>query len=172
MQTKVKPITRQELQKLLVTDADAFTALRFLRHRERTPALAELENQGGGEVPGFAGALCDLYHSLWAETPKVKEEVPADRRFFAEILKGAMASSSFESLHAQTQYSDIKSVLGTLGMGDAVLAGMSKEEKKNLQDTAEAQKAADTAEAQAGQAEAEAGGTERLAQSAQGQATG
>ena len=169
-QTKVAPITRQELQKLLVTDADAFTALRFLRHRERTPALAELENQGGGEVPGFAGALCDLYHSLWAETPKVKEEVPPDRRFFAEILKGAMASSSFESLHAQTQYSDIKSVLGTLGMGDAVLAGMSKEEKKNLQDTAEAQKVADNSEADAEQAEAEASAAEMLAQSTTEQA--
>ncbi len=171
MQPKVAPLTRQELQKLLVTDADAFTALRFLRHRERTPALAELENQGGSEVPGFAGALCDLYHSLWAESSKVKEEIPADRRFFAEILKGAVASSSFESLHAQTQYSDLKSVLGSLSMGDAVLATMSKEEKKNLQDTAEAQKAADQAEAEAEQAEAEASATEMLAQSAQGQAT-
>lgn len=172
MQTKVAPITRQELQKLLVTDADAFTALRFLRHRERTPALAELENQGGGEVPGFSGALCDLYHSLWAETPKVREEIPADRRFFAEILKGAMASSSFESLHAQTQYSDLKSVLGTLGMGDAVLATMSKEEKENLRDAAEAQKVADNAEADAEQAEAEAGAAEMLAQSTAEQAAG
>lgn len=162
MQTKVAPITRQEIQKLLVTDADAFTALRFLRHRERTPALAELEHQGGGEVPGFAGALCDLYHSLWAETPRVKEEIPADRRFFAEILKGAMASSSFESLHAQTQYSDLRSVLGTLSMGDAVLASMSKEEKKNLQDTAEAQKVADEAEAEAEHAEAIADATDTL----------
>ena len=172
MNTKVKPLTRQELQQLLVTDADAFTALRFLRHRERTPALAELENQGGGEVPGFAGALCDLYHSLWSETPKVREEVPADRRFFAEILKGAMVSSSFESLHAQTQYSDLKSVLGALGMGDAVLATMSKEEKENLRDTAEAQKVADNAEANALQAEAEAGATEMLAQSTAEQAAG
>ncbi|MDD4901365.1 MAG: hypothetical protein PHS62_04695 [Patescibacteria group bacterium] len=172
MNTKVSPLTRQELQKLLVTDADAFTALRFLRHRERTPALADLENQGGNEVPGFAGALCDLYHTLWAETPMVKEEIPADRRFFAEILRGAMASSSFESLHAQTQYSDIKSVLGTLSMGDAVLATVSEEEKKNLQDTAEAQKAADTAEAEAGQAEAEANAAEMLAQSTAEQAAG
>lgn len=172
MNTKVSPLTRQELQKLLVTDADAFTALRFIRHRERTPALAELENSGGNEVPGFAGALCDLYHSLWAESPKVKEEIPADRRFFAEILKGAMASSSFESLHAQTQFSDLKSVLGTLSMGDAVLATLSKEEKENLRDTAEAQKVADTAEAEAGQAEAEAGVAEMLARSATEQATG
>lgn len=172
MQTKVALLTRQELQKLLVTDADAFTALRFLRHRERTPALAELENQGGNEVPGFTGALCDLYHSLWAETPKIKKEIPADRRFFAEILRGALASSAFEGLHAQTQYSDIKSVLGTLSMGDAVLATMSKEEKKNLQDTAEAQKAADEAEAEAGQAEAEAGATEMLAQQSAEQAAG
>ncbi len=83
-----------------------------------------------------------------------------------------MASSSFESLHAQTQYSDIKSVLGTLSMGDAVLATVSEEEKKNLQDTAEAQKAADTAEAEAGQAEAEASAAEMLAQSTAEQAAG
>ncbi len=87
METKVSPLTRQELQKLLITDADAFTALRFLRHRERTPALADLENQGGNEVPGFAGALCDLYHTLWAEKPMVKEEITANLRFFAEILR-------------------------------------------------------------------------------------
>jgi hypothetical protein len=164
MQTKASPLMRQELQKLLVTDADAFTALRFLRHRERTPALSELENQGGNEVPGFAGALCDLYHSLWTETPKVKEEIPADRRFFAEILRGALASSAFDGLHAQTQYSDIKSVLGTLSMGDAVLATMSPEEKKNLQDTASAQKTADEAEDEAKQAENEADSAEALAQ--------
>ena len=129
---KAPILSRQELQKLLVTDADAFTALRFLRHRENAPAVSELEESGASQLPGFAGSLCDLYHALWAETPSVREEVPADRRYWGEILKAAMSSTAYEQLHAQTQYSDLKSILGTLTMGQSVIENVSEKDKEKL----------------------------------------
>lgn len=164
---KAPTLTRQELQKLLVTDADAFTALRFLRHRENAPAVSELEESGESQLPGFAGSLCDLYHTLWAETPSVREEVPADRRYWGEVLKAAMSSTAYEQLHAQTQYSDLKSILGTLTMGQSVLENVSEKDKEKLQEAAEKQKDADEAEAEAGQAEAEAAAANMLTEAAQ-----
>lgn len=164
---KAVQLTRQELQKLLVTDADAFTAHRFLRHRENAPAVEEMEEQGESQFPGFAGSLCDLYHALWAETPAVREEVPIDRRYWAEILKAAMSSTAYEQLHAQTQYSDLKSILGTLTMGQSVIENVSEKDKEKLQEAAEKQKDADEAEAEAGQAEAEASAANMLAEAAQ-----
>ncbi len=162
-----KILSQGDLQKLLVTDADAFTALRFLRQRERMPALAELESAGEQKLPGAAGALADIYHALWAETPAVREEVPSDRRFFAEILKGAMATSAYEGLHAQTQFSELASILGTLSMGETIVQNVSKEDAKKLEDCAKAQEAANEAEAKAEQAEAEASMLDNLAQEAQ-----
>ena len=149
-------VSREELQKLLVTDADAFTGLRFLRQREQTPALAELEKAGEPRLPGTVGALADIYHALWAESPAVREEVPSDRCFVAEILKGAMATSAYGELHAQTQYSELKSLLGTLSMGETIVQNVSKEDAERLQTAAEKQKAADEAKAEAEQAKAEA----------------
>ncbi|MDO8492123.1 MAG: VWA domain-containing protein [bacterium] len=169
---KAPTLTRQELQKLLVTDADAFTALRFLRHRENAPAVSELEESGGNQLPGFAGSLCDLYHVLWAETPAVREEIPADRRHWGEILKAAMSSTAYEQLHAQTQYSDLKSILGTLTMGQSVIENVSEKDKEKLQEAAEKQKDADEAEAEAGQAEAEASAANMLAEAAQAAQSG
>lgn len=164
---KAPQLTRQEFQKLLVTDADAFTALRFLRHRENAPAISEVEEQGESRLPGFAGSLCDLYHALWAETPSVREEVPADRRYWGEILKGAMATSAYEQLHAQTQYSDLKSVLGTLTMGQSVLGNVSEKDQEKIQEAAQKQGDADEAEAEAQQAEAESSAANMLAEAAQ-----
>lgn len=163
MEKAVKPLSRQELQKLLVTDADAFTAFRFLRHREHIPALADLEAIGEESLPGTAGALCDLYHALWADTPVVRDEVAPDRRFFGEILKAAMASTAYGELHAQTHLSDLKSVLGTVTMGESVIAQVSEEDKKKLKESAQAQEDADKAEAEAEQAEAEAEAAQSLA---------
>ncbi len=169
---KAPTLTRQELQKLLVTDADAFTALRFLRHRENAPAVSELEESGASQLPGFAGSLCDLYHTLWAETPAVREEVPADRRYWGEILKGAMATSAYEQLHVQTQYSDLKSILGTLTMGQSVIENVSEKDKEKLQEAAQKQDDADEAETEAGQAEAEAAAANMLAEAAQAAQSG
>ncbi len=164
---KAPTLARQELQKLLVTDADAFTALRFLRHRENAPAISEVEEQGESRLPGFAGSLCDLYHALWAETPVVREELPADRRYWGEILKGTMATSTYEQLHAQTQYSDLKSVLGTLTMGQSVLENVSEKDQEKLQEAAQKQDDADEAEAEAQQAEVESSAANMLAEAAQ-----
>lgn len=164
---KAPILSRQELQKLLVTDADAFTALRFLRHRENTRAVSELEESGVSQLPGFAGSLCDLYHALWAETPAVRDEIPADRRYWGEILKATMSSSAYEQLHAQTQYSDLKSILGTLTMGQSVLENVSEKDKEKLQEAAQKQDEADEAETEAGQAEAEASAANMLAEAAQ-----
>lgn len=167
MQQKVKPLSRKELQKLLTTDADAFTVLRFLRHRERTPAIQQVEEMGSSQIPGFVGSLCDLYHALWALEPKVREEIPADRRYWGEILKAAMQTAAYEGLHAQTQLSDLKSVLGTLTMGQSVLENVPEKDKEQLQEAAEKQKDADDAEAEAQQAEAEAAAANMLAEAAQ-----
>lgn len=169
---KAQTLTRQELQKLLVTDADAFTALRFLRHRENAPAVSELEESGRSQLPGFAGSLCDLYHALWAETPAVRDEIPADRRYWGEILKAAMSSTAYEQLHAQTQYSDLKSILGTLSMGQSVIENVSEKDKEKLQEAEEMQKDADEAEAEAGQAEAEASAANMLAEATQAARSG
>lgn len=162
-----KVLSRADLQRLLVTDADAFTALRFLRQRERMPALAELEAAGEQKLPGTAGALADIYHVLWAATPVVRDDAPSDRSFFAEILKGAMATSAYEGLHAQTQFSELASILGTLTMGDTIVGNVSKEDAKKLEDCAKAQEGADESEAKAEQAEAEADMLGELAGQAQ-----
>ncbi len=162
-----KTLSRADLQKLLVTDADAFTALRFLRQRERMPALAELEAAGEQKLPGTAGALADIYHVLWAATPVVRDDAPSDRSFFAEILKGAMATSAYEGLHAQTRFSELASILGTLTMGDTIVANVSKGDAKKLQESADAQNTADETEAEAQKAEAEADMLGELAEQAQ-----
>jgi uncharacterized protein with von Willebrand factor type A (vWA) domain len=164
---KAPQLTRQELQKLLVTDADAFTAHRFLRHRENAPVVGEIEESGESRLPGFAGSLCDLYHALWAETPAVRAEMPADRRYWGEILKGAMATSAYEQLHARTQYSDLKCVLGTVTMAQSVIENVSEKDQEKLQEAAQKQDDADEAEAEAQQAEAEAGAANMLAEAAQ-----
>lgn len=162
-----KNVSRGELQRLLVTDADAFTALRFLRQREQTPALVEIEDAGEEKLPGAVGALADIYHALWAETPRVAEEVPGDRRFIAEILKGAMATSAYEALHAQTQFSELASLLGTITMGHTIVANVSEKDAEKLRESADAQKTADDTEASAQKAQAEASMLGDLAAQAQ-----
>ena len=164
MASQAKPLSRQELQKLLVTDADAWTALRFLRHREQTPAVMELERVGEESLPGFAGVMADLYHVLWSQEPRVRDEVPADRRYWANILSSAMATSAYEEAHAHTQLSDLKSILGTITMGESVIKMVSEEDREKLGNMAEARRDAERAEADAAQAEAEANAAEMLAQ--------
>lgn len=165
----IKPVSRGELQKLLVTDADAYSAVRFLRKREEIPALHNIEVVGEPKFPGMVGALADLYYALWAEKPSVHEEVRADRRFFAEILKGAMATSAYEEIHAATQLSELRSVLGTISMGNTIVGNVSKEDAGKLAESKEAEDQAEQAEAEADQAEADADAIQQLADEADSQ---
>lgn len=174
---KVKPLARQELQKLLVTDADAFTALRYLRHRENIPALPELEEKGQAQLPGIEGALGDLYNVLWDPEPGVREEVSPDRRYWKELLAQTLKTSVYEELHAATGLKELESVLGTVAMGESVIAMVPKEDRQKLQELAAKQQQADDAGKQAQQAEAQAQAAGELADAAvevagQGQPSG
>ena len=160
---KLPSLSRQELARLLVTDADAFTQLRYLRHREGVPVLGELEEVGEKQMPGFAGCLADIYHSLWARTPSVKDDVPPARQYWQNILRAALASSSYEAAHAQTQLSELRSVIGSIQMGESIAQMVPKEDQEKLQNAHDAQSVADDAEAEAAQAEAEAEAAENLA---------
>jgi hypothetical protein len=166
---EINPVSRQELQKLLVTDADSYSALRFLRKREEIPALQNVEVVGEVKFPGMVGALADLYYVLWAENPVVREEVRADRKYFTEILKGAMATSIFEEIHAATQLSELRSVLGTISMGNTIVGNISKDDAGKLAESKEAEDMAQEAEAEAQQAEMDADALQQLADEANGQ---
>lgn len=166
MAQKVKPMRRQELEKLLVTDADAFTALRYLRHRDQIPAIPELEEKGTTQLPGIEGSLCDLYHVLWSPEPEVKEDVPADRRYWQNMLGEAMKTSSYDELHASTQLKELQSVLGTIAMGESVLAMVPKEDQEKLQELQESSADAKAMADEATKADAEAQAAEQLANAA------
>ena len=168
----MKVNSRQDLMPLLVTDADAFRALRYLRHRENAPTLVELEKSGETRIPGFAGVGCDIYHALWAEAPVVRDEVPESRRYCARILESAMASTAYTEMHAHTQLSDLKSIVGTLAMGDTIVQMVSKEDKEKLEQAAQKQQQADAAEAEAQEAEANAASAQMFAEQAAQAASG
>lgn len=170
MPTKVRPVTRQEILSLAVTDADAFTALRYLRHREAVPALPELEEKGASQFPGVEAALADCYYSLWDPEPKVKDEVSPDRRYWRQILDGALTSSAYQELHASTQLKELQSVLGTIAMGESVIAMVPKEDHQKLQELAEAQAEANEAGQQAQELQAQADAAGQMAEAmSQGQ---
>ena len=162
---KVKPLSQKEVGKLLVTDADAFMVNRYLRHRETVQRLPELEEQGQSVVPGSEGVLADLYHSLWAPEPEVKEEseVTPDRKYWRELLLRTMQSSAYEELHSQTQLKELQSILGTIAMGEGVLAMIPEEDKEQLQELSQAQQETDEASNAAQQAQANADATQQLA---------
>lgn len=162
-----KFVDQTVLARQMVTDADAFTRLRAARHIEKTPTLQEIAEVGEGKLPSMPAVLADVYYSLWSEDPKVLDDTPPDRRYVAEVLRGAMATSAYEALHAQTKLSDLKSLLGTLTMGDSIVTRVSKEDSEKLQKLAEAQSKADEAEADAKQAEAEANAAESLSDAAE-----
>lgn len=170
--TKVKPLKRQEIENLLVTDADAFTVLRYLRHREAIPTLPDLEEKGQKTMPGVEGALCDLYHSLWSPEPSVKKEVATDRKYWQEVLGEALKTTSYEELHSQTQLKELQSVLGTIAMGESVLALVPKEDQEKLKELSEAQEEANEADQQAQEAQANAQAAQQLADASAKQANG
>ncbi len=169
---KVRPLTRQEVLPLAVTDADGFTALRFLRHRENTPSIPELEDQGRKALPGIEGSLLDLYHSLWSPEPGVKKEVPPARRYWKGMLEEAMKSSAFKELHAGTQLRELQSVLGTVSMGESVVGMVSEKDKEQLQKVEKAQSKADEAEAEAKGRKLQADAMKRAADQAAAAAAG
>ncbi|OGC49898.1 hypothetical protein A2716_00870 [candidate division WWE3 bacterium RIFCSPHIGHO2_01_FULL_40_23] len=171
MATRPRPVTRQEVLALAVTDADAFTALRYLRHRENVPSIPELEEKGAEALPGVEGCLLDLYHTLWSPEPQVSDEVPADRRYWWELLGQALKSGAYQELHADTALSELKSVLGTVAMGESVLALVPKEDRQKLREQATAQGEANQAEEQAQQAQTQAQMLQQLADAA-AEATG
>jgi uncharacterized protein with von Willebrand factor type A (vWA) domain len=156
-------IDRAKVRAQMVTDADAFTTLRYLRHRESAPAVSDLETAGADKLPGMPAVLADVYHTLWAETPQVRNDVPSDRRYVAEMLRGAMATSAYEALHAQTALSDLKSLLGTLTMGESIVERIPEEDKEKLEQSANVEAAAQAAEAKAEAAQAGADALSDLA---------
>ncbi len=169
---KVKPLSRRKIQELLATDADAFTVLRYLRLRESVPALPDLETKGQESLPGVEGALCDLYHALWDPEPSVKEEVAPDRRYWKEMLTQTMQTSAFQELHGQTQLKELQSVLGTIAMGESIIATVPKEDQEKLNELSEAQQEADRLGQQAQDAESEAQAAQQIADVANQQASG
>lgn len=166
MTTKVKPVTRQEILNLAVTDVDPFGAQRYLRHRENIPALPDLEEKGQQTLPGVEGVLCDLYHTLWTPEPGVKEEVAPDRKYWKELLCQTIKSAAYEKLHSQTQLKELESVLGTIAVGESVLATIPEKDKKQLQELTEAQEKTNQAGQQTAEAQANANASRQLAQAA------
>ena len=165
---KPKPLSRQELLPLLVTDADAFTVQRYIRHREAVPTLPELEDRGQTTLPGAEGVLTDLYYSLWAPEPEVKEEseVTPDRRYWRELLGQTVQTAAYQELHSQTQLKELQSILGTIAMGEQILALVPEEDKEQLQELAKAQQKANQLGEQAAEAQAQAQAAQQLAEAA------
>jgi len=173
MSTKAKPVTRQYLLNLAVTDADAFQALRFLRHRETIPSIPDLEEQGRESLPGIEGSMLDLYHALWSPEPGIKEEVAPDRRYWKELLGQTMQSSAYQELQANTQFKELQSVLGTISMSESVIGMIPAKDKSKLQDLSQAQQEANELSEQADQAQAMANAAQQLADAAaEGQGEG
>jgi len=169
---KVKPLLRQEIQKLLATDADAFTVFRYLRHREAVPSLPDLEIKGHEALPGVEGALCDLYYSLWDPEPSVKEEVVPDRQYWKEMLSQTIQTAAFQELHAQTQLKELQSILGTIAMGESIIATVPKEDQEKLQELGDASADAETKADEAQEAEQMAQVAQQIADAAAQQANG
>jgi len=166
MMAKVKPVTRQQLLELAVTDVDPFGAQRYLRHREAVPTLPELEKQGQEVIPGAEGVLCDLYHALWDSEPGVKEEVASDRQYWQELLGQTIQTAAYEELHAATQLKELQSVLGTIAMGEQVLTLVPEEDREKLQELTKAQAEANQVGQQAAEAQANANASQQLAEAA------
>lgn len=151
-------LNRSQLLAQAVSAADDFTALRYLRMREETPRLTQLEETGVKSLPNVQGALLDLYHSLWAPEPtlKPKEEVSTANQYWRQMLESAVQTTAYEQMHAQTQLQELASLLGTIIMGQSILEMVPEEDREQLKQQAEAQAEADAAQQQMQQAQAQA----------------
>ncbi len=167
-------LTTKDVLPLAVSNADQFRALMFLRHRDATPRLQTIEEQGQASLPGTEGALLDLYQSLWDSDPEVKDEgaTPPARRYWRGILGQALETASYEELHATTQLSELFSVLGTIGMAEEVIKLVPDADKEKLQELDQAQRDADEARDAAEDAQGEADALQQFANQMQAQANG
>lgn len=159
------PLARGELLSAMVTDADAFTALRYLRSREETPAIWELEQNGAKTLPGVTAALGDVYHSLWSEGVDLKDrtKVPASRQYWRGLLEETLPTSAFKELHAKTCGDRMLSTMGTVEAAKTILKLVPKADGEKLEKIAEAQAKADQLEQEATDAQAHADGLEQMA---------
>ncbi|OGL94687.1 hypothetical protein A2348_03080 [Candidatus Uhrbacteria bacterium RIFOXYB12_FULL_58_10] len=148
------PLDRKKVAPQLVTSADAFSLMQYDERRRDTPALGELE--ANGRLPGMPAVLADLAFSLWAHEPGVKDEVPADRRYWRDLLGQTVDSSAFKSLSAQTRADWFMSTLGTIEASREILELVPDEDAQELENIAQAQAQADELEQAAQQAQAQA----------------
>ena len=126
-----KFVSRKGLLGQMVAEADDFTALRYLKHREGTPRLLQLEEDGAKALPNVVGALGDLYSSLWALEPELKpaEETPKSLMYWRQMLESALATSAYQEMHARTQLEELASLVGTISMADEVIKMMPEEDR-------------------------------------------
>lgn len=152
-------MTKATLLNAMVMDADDFTALRYLKHREQTPRLRQLEDSGA-KMPNASGVLGDLYYSLWAMEPELKQETPKSSVYWRQILDSALQTSAYQEMHARTQLEELNSLVGTISMGEEILSMVPEEDKEQLRELAEAEREARDAEQQiqGAQAQADAAG--------------
>lgn len=152
-----KFVSRSQILGQMVTDADDFTALRYLKHREATPRLQQLEESGAKTLPNITAALGDLYHSLWAVEPGLKpaEEIPKSSAYWRQTLESALNTSAYQEMHARTQLEELTSLVGAITMGEEVVK-MVPEDREKLQELAEAEREAGEAKQQMQQAQAQA----------------
>lgn len=154
-----KKLTRSQVLAQAVSGADDFTALRYLRQREETPKLQQLEASGAGVLHNVQGALLDIYYTLWAPEPTMKstEETPKALGYWREMLESAVETTAYEQMHTQTQLQELASLVGTISMGESVLAMVPEEDQEKLQEMAEAEAEANAAGEQQAGAQAQAG---------------
>jgi uncharacterized protein with von Willebrand factor type A (vWA) domain len=150
-------LSRSQLMSQMVTEADDFTALRYLRHRQDAPKVQELEQSGASILPNAAGAMADIYYSLWSPEVALKpaEKLPASHGYWQQMLGSALKTSSFEQMHALTQFQELPSLIGAISMGQEVLALVPEEDRKKLQELNEAESQASDAQQQMQSAEAQ-----------------
>jgi uncharacterized protein with von Willebrand factor type A (vWA) domain len=75
-------------------------------------------------------------------------------------------TAAYQELHAATQLKELQSVLGAIAMGESVLALVPEEDKKQLQELAEAQQQANQLEQQFAEAKANPNALQQLAEAA------
>lgn len=153
-------LNRAKIAPQLVTSADAFSLMQYDERRRQTPALGELEAKG--KLPGMPAALADLAFSLWAHEPGVKDEVPADRRYWRDLLGQSVESSAFQGLAAQTRSDWLLSALGTIEAAREIVRLVPDEDAQKLEEIAQAQAEANDLEQKAQEAQAQAEAFEQM----------
>lgn len=176
MAQKPKPVTRHDAEQLLENSvtggADAYTARCYLRRRNEVPALQEVETKGK-HVPGIDAGLFDLYSALWnPQEPELKQEVRADQKYWAALIDQTLQSTAFAELHGFTKLRELPSIIGTVSMGESIVAMVPKKDKQKLQQIAEAQNRADRLKQQAQSVQQSAHHAQALADATKQQVSG